>query len=98
MRALLMLLAGAIALLALRRPKAVRILRFSRVVADLERAEAFYRDGLGFRRVGGGPGDPGLAPVLGLPDARTENVVLRLGDQEVVLVRFDPPGPSLSRG
>ena len=33
---------------------AQRILRISRVVSDLDRAETFYADALGFRRLGGG--------------------------------------------
>ena len=34
-----------------------RILRISRVVADLDRAEVFYADALGFRRLSRGPLD-----------------------------------------
>lgn len=76
------------------------VVRVSRVVADLERAEAFYRDALGFQRASAGPCDPALAVVLGLPGARADQVVLRLGREEVALVRFDPPGapyPAASR-
>ncbi|MGI4944249.1 MAG: VOC family protein [Janthinobacterium lividum] len=76
------------------RRRGVRILRVSRVVADLDRAEQFYRDGLGFRRVGAGPSDPALAELLGVPGAIMQQVVLRLGSEEVALVRFDPPGPA----
>lgn len=85
-------LAAALALLALRRRRVRGILRISRVVADLGKAEAFYRDGLGFHRVATGPCDPALPALLGLPEARATQVVLRLGDEEVALVRFDPPG------
>lgn len=70
-----------------------RVLRVSRVVADLERAERFYRDGLGFRCVRAGPGDPMLATLLGLPGAALQEAVMRLGREEIALVRFDPPGP-----
>ena len=87
------MLAGASLALALgRRGRAVRVLRISRVVADLDRAEAFYRDGLGFRRIERGPGDPALAGLLGVPGASSECVVMRLGAEEIALVRFDPPG------
>ncbi len=86
-------LAGvALAMMQGRRASGRRIVRISRVVADLDRAEAFYRDGLGFRRVARGSGDPALPALLGLPDADTEEVVLRLGAEEIALVRFDPPG------
>jgi len=75
-----------------RRGNGARIVRISRVVADLDRAVAFYRDGLGFRLASRGPGDPALPALLGLPGVNTEEVVLRLGDEEIALVRFDPPG------
>ena len=41
-----------------------RILRISRVVSDLGRAEAFYRDGLGFRTIAHGPLDPATTTTL----------------------------------
>ena len=77
---------------------ALRILRVSRVVADLDRAEAFYRDGLGFRRVSAGASDPALPSLLGLPSAAAAEVVLRLGAEEVALVRFEPPGAPYPAG
>lgn len=70
----------------------VRVLRFTRVVADLERSEAFYRDGLGMEVAGRGAGDPMLAVRLGVPGAEMHEVALRCGREEVALVRFDPPG------
>jgi len=92
---------GALALLAglglsasrERRGGATGIVRISRVVADLGRAAEFYCNGLGFRLVSRGPGDPALRALLGLPGASIEEAVLRLGAEEVALVRFDPPGP-----
>ena len=92
-RGALALLAG-LGLLALRgrRGGGAQILRISRVVADLDRAVAFYRDGLGFRLASRGPLDPAVSALLGLPGISTEEAVLRLGDEEIALVRFDPPG------
>ena len=89
----LVLLAG-LGLLARRRRvgAAARVVRVSRVVADLDRAVAFYRDGLGFRLASRGPGDRALPPLLGLAGSTTEEAVLRLGDEEIALVRFDPLG------
>ncbi len=92
-RGALALFAGASLVLAFgRKGRAIRVLRISRVVADLDRAEAFYRDGLGFRRIGRGPGDTALAGLLGISGASSECVVMRLGAEEIALVRFDPPG------
>ena len=63
---------------------ATRIVRVSRIVGDLARSEAFYRDGLGFSRVEAGPGDAVAQPLLGL--LATDQVVMRLGGQEIALV------------
>lgn len=68
----LVLLAAVLTFLARGRPQlrnVVRgVVRVSRVVADLVRAEAFYRDGLGFQRVSAGRCDPALSAVLGRAD------------------------------
>ena len=68
-----------------------RILRISRVVADLDRAVAFYRDGIGFV-----PSEGAVPPPPGLPVLR--QAVLRLGSQasasEIVLVQCHPAGPA----
>lgn len=69
-----------------------RIVRVSRVVADLDQAEAFYQDALGFRTIGRGPADPAAVAALGLPGAGSEEVVMRLGGDEVALVRLATPG------
>ena len=49
-----------------RRLQAERILRISRVVSDLDRAEAFYREGLGFRATARGRCDEATLAALGL--------------------------------
>ena len=72
--------------------RAVRVVRVSRTVADLDRAEAFYRDALRFRTIGRGPSDPAVLAALGLPGTVAEEVVMRLGRDEVALVRLAPPG------
>ena len=91
--ALLMVTAGLF--LVAREPRGLRvqrIARFSRVVSDLDRAEAFYRDGLGFRTVMRGRSDPVTLAALGPGDAEAEEIVMRLGEETVVLVRFAQPG------
>lgn len=64
----------------------------TRVVADLDRAEAFYTQALGFSVVSRGLGDPQTSACLGLPNAIMHELVLRLGQADITLVRFDPPG------
>jgi catechol 2,3-dioxygenase-like lactoylglutathione lyase family enzyme len=70
--------------------QAHRILRVSRVVADLNCAEAFYRDALAFRTIQRGAMDSATRGALGAGDA--EEIVMRLGGQEIALVRFAVPG------
>ncbi|TPG58653.1 VOC family protein [Roseomonas nepalensis] len=102
MRLDLLLLAGLLGRAAWRaRPAARvrRVLRFNRVVADLDRAEAFYRDALGFRRVGRGPADTRVARLLGIAAAEGEEVVLQLGAERLALLRFrQPPAPYPAKG
>jgi catechol 2,3-dioxygenase-like lactoylglutathione lyase family enzyme len=74
------------------RLQAERILRISRVISDLDRAEALYCDGLGFRAVARKPSDEATITGLGLGDNDAEEVVVRLGTQDVSLVRFAAPG------
>jgi catechol 2,3-dioxygenase-like lactoylglutathione lyase family enzyme len=72
------------------RLQAERILRISRVVSDLDRAEAFYRDGLGFHIVTRGRCDTTTLTAFGWDEA--DEVVMRIGEQDIALVRFATPG------
>lgn len=74
-----------------------RVLRISRVVGDLDRAEAFYRDGLGFRQVSEGRLDARLVAML-LPAGGATVRQMRLGEQEIELVRWDQVGPPYPAG
>ena len=70
--------------------QAEQIVRISRMVSDLDRAEAFYRDaGVSCRRARTRrPGDAGGAR----RGRGAEEVVMRLGAQDIALVRFTGPG------
>ena len=68
--------------------QAERILRVSRAVSDLDRAEAFYRDGLGFRAIARGRSDHATLAALGVGDIGAVEVVMRLGAQDIALVQF----------
>ena len=89
----LIALAGLAALLAGlgRRRRAGQVVRISRVVADLDRSERFYRDGLGFRRVWEGPLARQVAASL-LPGGTATLRRMRLGAEEIDLVRWDQTG------
>ncbi len=70
----------------------IDIERISLTVADLDRTEAFYRDGLGFRSVGRGiVGDRAAEELLGLP-VPAETLTMELGGDRVEFVRFRDPG------
>ena len=62
-------------------------------VSDLDRAEGFYRDGLGFETVGRGElaGD-GFAHLVGLRDGRAKTLTMRLGREEVTFVQYNTAG------
>jgi len=77
-----------------RKFQAERILRVGRVVSDLDRAEAFYRDGLGFHAMARGRSDMATLAALGSTDSDAAEVVMRLGAQDIALVRFAKQGRS----
>lgn len=67
-------------------------------VGELERALAFYRDGLGFREVARLVfTDPGTQRLLGLPGAKLEAVYLRRDGTTLELLHFPSPGTHLLR-
>jgi catechol 2,3-dioxygenase-like lactoylglutathione lyase family enzyme len=74
------------------------ILSISRVVSDLGRAESFYRSALGFRRVSGGPVDPEVLAALGVAERRANEVRMRIGEEDIVLVQFESAGRDYPAG
>jgi catechol 2,3-dioxygenase-like lactoylglutathione lyase family enzyme len=78
--------------------QAESILAISRVVSNLARAETFYRSALGFKKVSSGPTDPELLKVLGAAGHTANEVRLRLGEEDLVLVQFDSPGREYPKG
>jgi catechol 2,3-dioxygenase-like lactoylglutathione lyase family enzyme len=70
--------------------QARRIAGISRVVADLDRAETFYRDALGFTALGRRPVEPSVCARLGLPPS--EESALCLGAERIGLVQCARPG------
>ena len=66
---------------------------FERTVADLARTEVFYRDGLGFSRVGAIEALPAMiADAYDSGGAVAARLTMRLGAQMVAFLAFDPPG------
>ncbi len=68
-------------------------------VSDLERAIAFYRDGLGFAEVSRLHfEDAGTQRLLGLPGAQLDAVYLRRDGTTLELLHFPRPGTQLVAG
>jgi len=76
---------------------AQRVLRIHRVVENLRRAEDFYGRVLGFRSVERGPLASDTRQALRLRRIAAEQLVMRLGEDEIALVQFTPRGASAPR-
>lgn len=73
---------------------ALRIQRIVITVSDLDRAEAFYRDGLGFATVARKPvTDPAVGRLLGV-DGPIDTLTMRLGREQVEFISFENHGRS----
>lgn len=70
----------------------LRLLRISLNVADLPRAQAFYRDALGFALRDESDASPSQALILGAEGTGVRAARLGLGGQELELVAYDRPG------
>lgn len=94
-RAALLLAAAAGLGVAFRPPmraRAARVLRVNRVVSDLDRAESFYRDALGFQTIARGKPDAAILAALGIDHDAAVEARMRLGGDEMALVCFASPG------
>jgi catechol 2,3-dioxygenase-like lactoylglutathione lyase family enzyme len=84
-----------------RRGRVLRLLRVSRNVSNLAKAIAFYSGALGFSVINEALiDDPAWGELMGIPGARGHAATLRLGEQELELLTFNPPGhlyPAASR-
>jgi len=70
-----------------------RIDRIAVSVANMEAAQTFYVEALGFRTVGlETRAGQAFAALTGVDDARASAVTMRLGDQTLELVQFTDPG------
>lgn len=75
-----------------------RLLRVERAVSDLAEAIDFYRDALGFTTVNETRLDDfAWTELAGVSDVRARSARLRLGEQEIELTAFDPPGRAYPR-
>ena len=74
------------------RLRAERVMRVSRVVSDLDRAEEFYAVALDFRTAARGAVETEQLWALGARYVTARQVVMRLGEEEIALVQFSSPG------
>lgn len=73
-------------------PSIRQIAHFGLVTADIDATERFFVDAFDFVSVERGPMDGAFSTLVGLPNAEARSSRLRLGQQEIRLVAFDPPG------
>ena len=73
-------------------PSIARIRRFALVVSALTEAETFFAEAFDAVVVARGEAGHATASLFGVPDATIGRTFLRIGDQEVELLAFDPPG------
>ncbi len=73
-------------------PSITRVARLALVVSDLHESERFFVEAFDFVARGRGEADAAFADLIGVPEAGARHVTLALGEQEVVLLQFDPPG------
>ena len=74
------------------RPSIARVSRFGLVVSDIHDAEQFFQQAFDLETVERRPGDPAYAELMGLHGVQSRHTLMRLGQQEIELVAFDPPG------
>ncbi|MHB1587140.1 MAG: VOC family protein [Acidiferrobacteraceae bacterium] len=73
--------------------RVLRLLRVSRTVSDLAEVTAFYRDAMNFRVIDEATFDgDAWGALMGVSGASGRSVMMRLGDQDLELLAFDPPG------
>ena len=75
-----------------------RIRRFALVVVALADAETFFENAFDAVVIDRGHAGHATASLLGRPDATIERTRLRLGEEEIELLAFDPPGRPYLRG
>ena len=73
-------------------PSITRVARFGLVVSDLHESERFFVDAFDFVATGRGETDAAFADLMGMPEAMSRFTTVTLGDQEIVLLQFDPLG------
>ena len=74
------------------KPSITRILRFALVVEDLVTAERFFGETFDFVTVVRAVEEPAYAHLFGLPGVIARRTIMRLGEQHLALLAFDPPG------
>ena len=73
-------------------PHITRVARLVMITADIEASERFFTEAFDCVTISRGAGGSAEAQLLGLPHVRIRETVVRLGDQEIALLAFDPPG------
>ncbi len=73
-------------------PSIASIRRFALIVSVLVDAETFFGEAFDATIVERGQAGEATASLFGLPGAKVGRTLLRIGDEEIELLAFDPPG------
>ena len=74
------------------KPSIARVARLALVTADAAAAEDFFVAAFDAVVLEHREEDAAFSTLMGIPSAKARQTILRLGDQEVALLAFDPPG------
>ena len=80
------------------RPSVKRIAKLALVTADLAAAEDFFIETFDCELIGHTDADDAYATLLGLPQTQVRKALLALGEQQIELLVFDPPGRAYPAG
>ena len=73
-------------------PSVTRVTRLALVVSDLDESERFFTQAFDAIATGRGENETAFAGLMGVPETTSRRSTLALGEQDVVLLQFDPPG------
>lgn len=77
---------------AIAKPSISRVWRLALVTADMAGATAFFEQAFDAVVLQRDVSDDGLGPLMGLPEARIAKTRVAIGDEQIALLSFDPPG------
>lgn len=79
-------------------PSVTRVGRLALVFDEIVEAELFFEEAFDFVTIERRVGDEAYAELMGLPRARIRETIMRLDEQEIALLSFEPSGKAYPAG